>query len=99
MLEVKIFIDAEDMYDGKKLDDYILRYLMHHHIHGATVFQGSKGFGAHHHLNEPRQIAASDALPVMILFADEEQRIVQILPHLKEVVGEGLITIHKVERI
>lgn len=99
MLEVKIFFDVEDMHNGKKTDEYIMRYLMHHHIHGATTFLGSKGYGAHHHLNEPGQIGASDALPVMILFVDEEARVRQVLPHLKEVVAEGLIIVNSVERI
>lgn len=99
MLEVKIFIDAEDMYDGKKRDEYILRYLMHHHVRGATAFLGSMGYGAHHHLNEPGHIGASDALPVMIMFVDEESRVQHIFPHLKEVVGDGLIITNIVNRI
>jgi uncharacterized protein len=97
MLEVKIFLEAEDLYKGKRMDEYILRYLMHHRVRGATSFVGSKGFGEHHHLNEPGQIGASDALPVMLVFVDEESRVQQVLPHLKEVIGGGLITVHKVD--
>ncbi len=99
MIEVKIFFDAEDRHNGKRLDEYILRYLMHHHVRGATTFVGSKGFGAHHHLNEPDQLGASDALPVMIMFIEEESRVHQVLPHLKEVVAQGLIVVNNVERI
>jgi hypothetical protein len=92
-------LDDEDLYESKPPDEHILRYLMHRQIKGATMFRGYMGFGARHHLHAPGKIAASDALPVMILFVDEEANVREILPHLKQIVSEGLIIAHKVERI
>ena len=99
MLEVQIFIDTEDLYGSATLHESILRYLMHHGIAGATLFRGVMGFGAHHHLNEPRRFAASDAVPMMILFVDEDERVRKIFPSLKEMIAEGLIIAHRVEKL
>ncbi len=98
MLEVTIFLDEDDRYNDEPLHEYIMKYLLHHHIKGATVFSAIGGFGEKRHLHYPRKLGASDEGPLMILFIDEEERIRLILPHLKEVLGEGLITVKKVER-
>lgn len=98
MTEVKIFFDDEDMHQGMGMDEYIMRYLLHHHVHGATMFRGTMGFGSHHHLHTPGRIGGTDAVPVMILFIDEDDIVRRVLPHLKEVVAEGLITTHEVRR-
>ena len=98
MLEVTIFLDEDDRYNNEPLHEYIMKYLLHHHIKGATVLSAMGGFGEKRHLHYPRKLGASDEGPLMILFIDEEERIRLILPHLKEVLGEGLITVKKVER-
>ncbi|HUN65040.1 MAG TPA: DUF190 domain-containing protein [Bacteroidota bacterium] len=99
MLEVKLFIDADDLHESTPLYEHIMRYLMHHEIYGATLFTGSMGFGSHHHLHEPKRIAASDPVPVLIIFIDEEEKVRRVIPHLKEVMPGGLITAHRVERV
>jgi PII-like signaling protein len=99
MLQVQLFLDEEDSFQDHPSSEHILRYLLHHKIMGATMFRGHMGFGARRHLNAPRRIAASDANPVMILFIDEEEKVLQVLPHLREVLGDGLIVSQKVERL
>jgi uncharacterized protein len=99
MLEVKIFLDTEDMYGEHPLHEHITRYLLHHEIRGATLFSGIMGFGSHHHLHAPRRILASDAVPVMILFVDEEVKVRRVLGYLKSILPEGLITLHTVEKV
>ncbi len=98
MIEVRIFVDNENLYGNEKVDEYIMRYLLHHQINGATLFRGEMGFGRHHHLHTPRKLGGSDALPVMIVFVDEEENVRKVIPHLKEVVAGGLIITHSVER-
>lgn len=99
MLEVQIFLDEEDQYHGKPMHEHILRFLMHHRISGATMFKGAMGFGSHHHLQAPTKLGASDALPIVIFFVDDDDRVEVLLPQLKEIVSEGLIVAHRVERI
>jgi PII-like signaling protein len=43
MLEVSVFLDQDDTVHGDPMYEYLLRYLMHHHIAGATVFRLSGG--------------------------------------------------------
>jgi PII-like signaling protein len=35
----------------------------------------------------------------MIVFIDDEEKVLQVLPHLREVLGDGLIVSQKVERL
>lgn len=98
MLEVSVYLDEDDRYEGKPLHEYIVRHLMHHGILGATVIAAMMGYGHKHHLHHPDKLGAVDERPIMILFVDEEAKVHAILPHIKEVVKEGLIIIKRVER-
>ena len=98
MLQVQIFLDADDMHGGRPLYEHILRHLMHHGITGGTLFKGAMGFGAQHHLHAPERIGALDERPMMITFIDERPKVSALLPHLKELLTDGLIVTHEVER-
>ncbi len=98
MLEVKIFLDEADIYDNKPMHDYIMRYLMHHNVIGASVFEAYEGYGKKHHLHHLKGIGTVDESPLMILFIDEEDKVNLILPHLRKVIDDGLIILNKVER-
>ncbi len=98
MIEVQIFLDAEDRYNGQPMHEHILRFLMHHKIAGATLIRGMMGFGSHHHLQEPTRLGAADAVPLIVVFVDDEEKVAAVLPHVKQVVSEGLIVTHRVER-
>ncbi len=99
MLEVSVYLDEDDLYEGKPLHEYLVRHLMHHEIVGATVFAAVMGYGHKHHLHHPNKFGAVDERPIMIQFIDEEARVHAVLPHIKEIVKEGLIIMKKVERV
>jgi len=99
MLEIRLFLDEEDMHEGKRLDEYIMRYLMHHGIMGASVFPAVMGYGKKHHLHHTRTIGSADEGPLMILVIDEEEKLRAVLPHLKEVMRDGLIVAQRVDRL
>jgi len=99
MVEIKIFLDENDLYQDKPKHEYIMRYLMHHSIMGASIFSAIIGYGHKHHLHQPRNLGNVDENPIIILFIDEEDKVEQVLPHLKEVLDNGLIVKTKVERI
>ncbi|HLP16536.1 MAG TPA: DUF190 domain-containing protein [Bacteroidota bacterium] len=97
MLELKIFIDEGDMYGGKPLAEHIMRYFMHHEIRGATIFAALAGYGHKHHLHSPKQIGNVDEAPLLIMAIDDEEKILKILPHIKDVIEEGLIVTSRVD--
>lgn len=66
---------------------------------GATVLRGIEGFGAKAHLHTTRILRLSEDLPMLVEVVDQEERIRAVLPELDEMVGDGLITMQKVEVI
>lgn len=98
MLEARVFFDEDDRYQGHPVHDHLLHHLMHAGIAGATVFAAFKGFGEKHRVHEPRRLTGSDEGPLMLIFVDEEAKVRAVLPHIRDVVGDGLIVLCKVER-
>ena len=66
---------------------------------GATVIRGVEGFGANSLIHTAKILRLSEDLPVLIEIVDKEERIANILPVLDEMIGEGLITMERVEII
>jgi PII-like signaling protein len=99
MLEITLFLDEDDRYEGTQMQEHIMRYLMHHGIMGASVFAATMGYGHKHHLHRPKGLGTSDEGPIMIVFIDDEAKVKTVLPHLKEIVREGLIVAKSVDRI
>jgi len=97
MIEVTVFLDEDDQYQGKSMPEYIMRYLMHHGIRGASAFTAVMGYGRKHHLHYTRGIGRVDEGPMMIVFIDEDARVREVLPHLREILKDGLIVCKTVD--
>jgi uncharacterized protein len=98
-LLVRIYIGESDHWHGRPLYQAIVELLRERKIAGATVMRGIEGFGAKSHLHTTRILRLSEDLPVLIEIVDEESRLRAILPELDAMVGDGLITLEKVEVI
>jgi uncharacterized protein len=98
-LLVRIYIGESDHWHGKPLYQAIVELLRERGLAGATVLRGIEGFGAKAHLHTTRLLRLSEDLPVLIEVVDQEDRIRAILPELDSMVGDGLITLEKVEVI
>jgi uncharacterized protein len=75
----------------------IVAFLRERGMAGATVLRGIEGFGAKSHLHTTRLLRLSEDLPILIEVVDEEDRVRAILPELDAMVGDGLITLEKIE--
>lgn len=93
---VKIFIGENDQWHGKPLYDTIVQRFRKIGIAGATVTRGIEGYGAHSRIHTARILRISENLPIQIEIVDIPERISQLLPVLKEMVTQGLITIEDV---
>ncbi len=68
-----------------------------HGFGGATVLKGIEGFGLLRHVRSSRAVDFSMDLPIVIEVIESEERIQAIVPRLREMIPEGLLTLEKLE--
>jgi PII-like signaling protein len=96
---LRIFIGESDKWHGKPVYEAIVLKARELHMAGATVIRGPMGFGAHSRLHTVKILRLSEDLPVIIEIVDSEEQIAALLPHIDEMVAEGLVTLEKVHVI
>lgn len=96
-LLIRLYLGEADHLEGKPAYQAIVAFLRERGMAGATVLRGIEGFGANAHLHTTRILRLSEDLPILIEVVDEEARIREILPELDAMVGDGLITLERVE--
>ena len=96
---VRVFIGESDTWHGKPLYQAIVERVRKEGLAGATVVRGIEGFGADSRLHTSRILRLSEDLPVVIEIVDTEEQIARVLPILDEMVGEGMVTLERVEII
>ena len=95
--KVSIYINERDRYKNQTLYTAILQYLKKEGAAGATASRGVAGFGAHSRIHTANIVSLSDELPLVIEWVDKPSRVERILPQLKSMVSEGLITLQPVD--
>lgn len=98
-LQLTIYLNEADMKGDLPLHEVIVRRLLHFDIAGATVTRGLMGYGRHHKVHRKGLFGVSDDRPVVITAIDDEARIRPILPDLKALLSEGLVTLHELEAV
>ena len=98
-LLLRIYIGESDRWHGQPLYHAIVERMRAEGLAGATVLRGIEGFGAKQHLHTTRILRLSEDLPLLIEAVDGEDKIRAILPLMDEMVGDGLITLERVEVI
>lgn len=93
---LRIFIGESDRWHGQPLYEAIVLKARELHLAGATVLRGPMGFGAHSRMHTAKILRLSQDLPMVIEVVDAEEKIEMLLPHIDEMVKEGLITMEKV---
>jgi hypothetical protein len=96
-LLARIYVGEADHHDGRPLYQAIVELLRERGLAGATVLRGIEGFGANARLHTTRLLRLSEDLPVLIEVVDQEDRLRAVLPELDDMVGDGLITLERVE--
>ena len=96
-LLLTIYVNETDMRGDLPLHELLVRRLLHLDIAGATVMRGVMGYGMHGQVHRKRLFGVSDDRPIVISAVDEEARIRAVLPELKTLVREGLITLQEVD--
>jgi PII-like signaling protein len=96
---LRIFVGESDRWHGKPLYQAIVDRVREEGLAGATVLRGIEGFGADSRLHTARILRLSEDLPVVIEIVDSAEQIDRVLPVLDEMVGEGMVTLERVEVI
>ena len=96
---LRIFIGESDQYQHRPLYEVIVETARAQGIAGATVLRGMLGFGANSRIHTSKILRLSEDLPVVVEMVDSEEKIKALLPELDEMIGEGLVTMEKVEVI
>ncbi len=94
---LRIFIGESDEYDGRPLYQAIVEVLRGKGLAGATVLRGIEGFGKSSRLHTAHILRLSEDLPIVIECVDTASKIEAILPVLDGMIGDGLITMERVE--
>jgi PII-like signaling protein len=94
---LRLFIGESDTWHGRPLYHAIVERVRQEGLAGATVLRGIEGFGADSHLHTSRILRLSEDLPVVIEIVDTPEQIDRVVPILDEMVGEGMLTLERVQ--
>lgn len=92
-----IFIGESDHHGHTPLATEIVQRAHRAGLAGASVFRGVEGYGASNHIHTSRILSLSDDLPIAIVIVDRDEAIQAFLPHLDQLITEGLVILDDVE--
>ena len=92
---LRIFIGEQDKWHDQPLYEAIIHLAKKEGMAGATAIKGFMGFGAKSRMHTAKILRLSEDLPIVIEMVDSEEKINKFLPHLDDMVKEGLITLEK----
>jgi hypothetical protein len=96
---LRIHFGESDKWNGKPLHEAIVAKCQELGMVGATVFRGIEGYGTSTRIRHSSHWKFSHDAPIMLSIVDTEPQIGKLIPHLDEMVQEGLIAMSTVEVI
>ena len=94
---LRIFIGESDKWQGKPLYEAIVLKARELHLAGATVLRGPMGFGANSRMHTTKILRLSEDLPMVIEMVDRKEKIDELMPHIDQMVTEGMVTLERVQ--
>ena len=96
MWSVIIRIKKNDELGGRRLESLIMDLLIKSDVSGATVWTGVNGFGKRGRSTLKLE-GITVNMPLIIEVIDEQSKLEQLLPELKQIVGDnGLVSIQDI---
>src|ERR1700758_5436531 len=96
---LRIFLGESDRWRHQPLYEAIVLKAREMHMAGATVLRGPMGFGARSRLHTLKILRLSEDLPIVIEIVDSKEKIDEFLPHIEQMVKDGLVTLEQVRVI
>lgn len=94
---VSIYINEADEWHRKPLHLEILRLLHAEGLAGGTVVRAVAGFTGGRGVQTTSLVDAGGKLPLVVQFVDSEENVARVLPRLRALAPDRLITVHDVE--
>jgi PII-like signaling protein len=94
---VRIFIGESDQWHHRPLYMALLERLRSEGFAGATVTRAVAGFGARSVIHTAQILRLSEDLPMIVEVVDSAEHVERLKPILDEMVGEGLVTLERVQ--
>ena len=94
---LRVYVGESDRYQGQPVYHAIVAKAKALDLAGASVFRGLEGFGANSRIHTSRLLELSSDLPIVVELVDSEEYIAKLLPFLDEAVGQGMVTLEKIE--
>jgi CBS domain-containing protein len=94
---VTIYIGEGDHYQGQSLYMALLEFLKREGASGGTVTRGLAGFGAHSRIHTATIIDLSADLPIKVEWIDAAKTVERLLPAVRKMVDDGMITVDEVD--
>ncbi len=92
-----IYVSEDDHYRGRPLYVALLEMLRREGASGATATRGLAGFGARSRIHTASLADLSAALPISVVWVDNYEEIERILPVVRTMVDDGMITREDIE--
>jgi len=96
---VRIHIGESDQWKGKPLYEAIFSKCTDLGMAGTIVYRGIEGYGTSTRIRHSSHWKFSHDDPIMLTIIDTEEQVAKLIPHLDEMVEEGLIAISTVNAI
>jgi PII-like signaling protein len=91
--KVTIYLNEDTQHHLGSLYEFILTFLMHKGVAGATATRALAGFGAHKVLHTPKVEVLAEHLPIRVEFIETAGKVDELLPTLYDMVSDGLIEV------
>jgi CBS domain-containing protein len=96
-LRVIIYIGESDHVQGKPLYMALLQLLKREGASGGTVIRGLAGFGAKSRIHTATILTLSEDLPLRLEWVESPETVDRVLPQIRRLVNDGLITVEEVD--
>jgi hypothetical protein len=96
---LRIHFGEDDKWQGKPLHEAIVAKCQELGLANAIVFRGIEGYGSSTRVRQASHWKFSKDAPIMLTVLDTEEQIAKLVPHLDEMIQEGVVAISSVEVI
>ncbi|HEV2134597.1 MAG TPA: DUF190 domain-containing protein [Terracidiphilus sp.] len=96
---LRVHFGEADKWRGAPLHEAILAKCQELGLASAIVYRGIEGFGSSTRIRHAGHWKFSRDAPVMLSIVDKQEQIAKLIPHLDEMIAEGLVATSRVEVI